>query len=82
MTLVRCYADDEYGAFWEKWMRSLGDNWETVLTAQWQAMFPKLCAQRTAVMGCPYAVCNQTGRCIYPAPDGGSCSLILQRCAP
>ncbi len=44
MTLVRCYADDEYGAFWEMWVTSCGESWRAPLTAQMAAMFPHLCS--------------------------------------
>ena len=46
----RCYADDEYGAFWEKWVASCGESWRRPLTEQMEAMFPKLCSYATLVM--------------------------------
>ena len=43
MMLKRCIEDDPGYAGIEKWMRSLGGKRETVLAAQWEAKFPKLC---------------------------------------
>lgn len=40
---VRCYSDDEFGAFWEKWVASLGESWFLPMTQQMEAMFPHRC---------------------------------------
>jgi hypothetical protein len=41
-----------------------------------EELYPHICGQCTADMGCPYAACQQRGKCIYPALDGSRCSLI------
>jgi hypothetical protein len=40
--------------------------------------YPHLCQCRAADPGCIYAVCNQTGVCLYPEADGSRCSLIMR----
>lgn len=41
--LVRCYSEDEFGAFWEKWVASCGPSYKRPLEQQMEAMFPHPC---------------------------------------
>lgn len=40
---VRCYSDDFFGAFWEKWVAELGPDWFLPMTQQFEAMYPHPC---------------------------------------
>jgi hypothetical protein len=65
------------------WQRNIRANGWLEQSASYRGLFeylartePYLCAQRTAVWGCIYAICHQRGVCIYPEADGSRCSLI------